>query len=145
MEVSKTKFCPRCKNNQDVDKFSKDNRKADGLKGICKPCHVIVGREWKKRQHPDRMKGYAIKRYNLEIEEYKQMLALQNNKCASCGQPFTNLLPAHIDHDHGCCNGNRSCGKCVRGLVCPICNRTIGASRDNINSLTRRCELLEAN
>jgi hypothetical protein len=26
------------------------------------------------------------------------------------------------DHDHECCPGRRSCGHCVRGVVCATCN-----------------------
>ena len=31
-----------------------------------------------------------------------------------------------IDHDHRCCNTERSCGKCIRGILCVRCNTLIG-------------------
>ena len=27
-----------------------------------------------------------------------------------------------IDHDHRCCPGSESCGKCIRGILCSSCN-----------------------
>ena len=36
-----------------------------------------------------------------------------------------------IDHDHSCCPGKRTCGKCVRGVLCHQCNVGIGLLGDS--------------
>jgi hypothetical protein len=51
------------------------------------------------------------------------MLDAQHNGCKLCGEPLVNFV---IDHDHACCSGRRSCGKCVRGLLCVSCNAGLG-------------------
>jgi hypothetical protein len=58
--------------------------------------------------------------YKLSMEEYLERSA---NGCELCGdKPERNL---HVDHDHKCCNGSITCGKCVRGIVCNRCNKAI--------------------
>lgn len=36
--------------------------------------------------------------------------------------PGCSRYPEYVDHDHKCCSGDKSCGKCVRGILCPGCN-----------------------
>jgi hypothetical protein len=37
----------------------------------------------------------------------------------------------HVDHDHACCPGPKSCGKCVRFLLCDKCNVGLGSFSDD--------------
>lgn len=73
----------------------------------------------------DRLRRY----FNLSIEQYDAMLAEQGGVCAICKQPETRLhrgrgrlVALSVDHDHRCCPGKTSCGRCVRGLLCDRCN-----------------------
>jgi Recombination endonuclease VII len=55
------------------------------------------------------------------------MLKIQGYACGMCREPFGEGQLIHVDHDHGCCRvKNRSCGKCVRGLLCHACNVALG-------------------
>lgn len=64
--------------------------------------------------------------YSLESDRLHKMLI--DPKCEICG---SKELKLHVDHDHKCCPGVKSCGKCVRGLLCPGCNHGLGNFRDN--------------
>jgi hypothetical protein len=66
--------------------------------------------------------------YNISLEQYDEMLEAQGGCCKLCGidtpAPRQNFS---VDHDHTCCpGGTRSCGKCVRGLLCLRCNNALG-------------------
>lgn len=50
-----------------------------------------------------------------------------------------------IDHDHDCCKGVYSCGKCVRGIVCYYCNFLLGNARNNPDILLAAAEFLQVN
>jgi hypothetical protein len=60
------------------------------------------------------------------------MLAAQDYACGICREPFEVGARICIDHDHACCpvppgaSYSRSCGKCVRGLLCVKCNTWLG-------------------
>lgn len=56
---------------------------------------------------------------------------IRNPSCALCSKQFyTGRSPTRstfaIDHDHTCCQGQRSCGQCVRGVLCNSCNLSLG-------------------
>lgn len=59
------------------------------------------------------------------------MLDDQDNRCAICSLEFREKRRPCIDHDHNCCQGDRACSECVRGLLCSTCNTGLGNFRDN--------------
>lgn len=66
--------------------------------------------------------------YNMTTAQWAAMLISQSGRCEICSEPMRH---PHIDHDHACCQGLPSCGRCVRALLCDRCNRGMGNFRDN--------------
>lgn len=63
--------------------------------------------------------------YRIRLDEFELMLAAQGGVCAICGASEPGAVNWHVDHDHACCSGRRTCGKCVRGVLCHSCNITV--------------------
>jgi hypothetical protein len=78
--------------------------------------------------------------YNLNADEYLQMLLDQDNKCLICKKAETNkncngdIRPLSVDHCH-------TTGR-VRGLLCNQCNAGLGNFKDNLESLRSAVEYL---
>ena len=71
------------------------------------------------------------RKHNLPFEWYTTKLKEQGGVCALCGALPTCRKHEHkpalyLDHDHACCPGYKSCGKCARGLLCGRCNFVLG-------------------
>jgi hypothetical protein len=47
-----------------------------------------------------------------------------------------------IDHDHSCCDSVKTCGRCVRGILCVNCNAGLGNFDDNADLLVLAIEYL---
>lgn len=69
--------------------------------------------------------------YSITLEEYERMYEYQGRTCAICQRATGARKALAVDHDHACCNGPYSCGRCVRGLLCGTCNKMLGHFRDD--------------
>lgn len=103
-------------------------------KGLCRACYEkLPERKKNKPQYPENGYRWHLKwKFNLTPEDYDAMFEAQGGVCAICHKRPDELKKRgtkrlHIDHDHSCCPGVRSCGKCVRGLLCFTCNRDLTA------------------
>lgn len=72
----------------------------------------------------------------MTSEGYGNLLDAQGGTCALCSFVPEEGRFLCVDHDHSCCPGKRTCGKCVRGLLCHNHNRALGLFHDNVVELT---------
>lgn len=76
---------------------------------------------------------YRLSHYGITREQYDDMWERQGRACAICRTPNPNAKRKwHLDHDHSCCSATaRSCGKCVRGILCQKCSVALGGFDDD--------------
>lgn len=99
---------------------------------VCKVCHAA---RCKTRERANRLPNL----YGITESQYDAMREAQGDRCAVCADTFTTATGKghpHVDHDHRCCPGRKSCGKCVRGLLCHRCNTALGLLKDDLGTLT---------
>lgn len=70
--------------------------------------------------------------YGLTKDQFDALLESQDGVCAICKRVELTgkRTRLSVDHDHKCCDGPRSCGECVRGLLCQNCNSGISRLED---------------
>ncbi len=110
------KRCRACGQWLPTAEFATVLKNPDGLTVDCKTC----------RRHE-----FAAKRYGLTVDQYRALFEASGGKCAICNGINESGKALHVDHDHACCPGASSCGKCVRGLLCGRCNSGVGMFRDD--------------
>ncbi len=84
--------------------------------------------------------------YGIDIGDVAAMLEQQDGKCAVCDLTLQLRSPvrgpqldtACLDHDHVCCPGKRTCGRCIRGLLCVSCNVKVGYWERGQGQITER-------
>jgi hypothetical protein len=96
----------------------------------CKTCIPVIGHMGN------------LKRYGLTRDDYVDLEKSQNGVCKICGEVEKYNKRLSIDHDHSCCFGPKSCGKCIRGLLCSRCNKVLGQLNDNKVLLKKMIEYL---
>lgn len=103
------RFCSGCDRYLDTARFSTQSASSDGLNAWCTKCNTLT-------------------RFGINAKDYEEMSASQAGACAICGRSDIVLA---VDHDHACCAGRKSCGNCIRGLLCGNCNRALGLLRED--------------
>jgi hypothetical protein len=122
-----TKYCSRsCRSKvyysenreaviQRTTEYAKNNREAKRI-AVRKHYYSEKGYQANKEKYQAR----RIKNmYGLSVEEYNELI---KNGCEVCGS-FEKLC---VDHDHSCCPTEKTCGKCIRGILCRQCNLAEG-------------------
>ena len=116
------------------------------IKAYANPKKKAYEKKW-RAEHKDLTKAwhknYIYKKYNFTQEAFFDMLGRQNNLCAICGLPNNEINDFSIDHDHNCCPGDTSCGKCIRGLLHGKCNRALGLFKDDPEILAKALAYLQ--
>lgn len=79
-------------------------------------------------------------KYSLSSERVVELFS--DPICEICGK--TNIRYT-VDHNHQCCSGHKSCGKCVRGILCYTCNLTLGHFNDDPEKIREMLKYLERN
>ena len=104
-----------------------------GHAGQCRSEASLAGR--KLRDDPATTarwrRAHKFVRLGITEAEFNQMLEGQKHACAMCSTPFEEGVRVCVDHDHACCPKQvkataKTCGKCIRGLLCFRCNTALG-------------------
>lgn len=121
------KRCYLCSEEKSLDEFFKTRQGNAGQ--YCLPCRKEYNRNYyhktKQARQEKRKLNILWSKYRLREDDYTKLMHEQDGKCAICEAEFEET--PHVDHDHSCCPGDRTCGKCVRGLLCGTCNRHLGS------------------
>lgn len=106
------KRCTACGLWKSEEAFGKGGS-ADGFASRCLPCSNDASR---------------IRKFGITRAQYDAMLDAQGGVCWLCKEaPDFGRESLNVDHDHACCSDNyKTCGKCVRGLICGACNLGLG-------------------
>lgn len=158
--MSDSKVCKDCNTSQPLENFQQYwNNKLQKHRrmAICKACRPA-------RRNKEREKAAAKKRrmmldnpeyrrnqlnashrwrYGITLDEKVEMLAAQGGVCAVCGTNESGKRDWCVDHDHACCpQSARSCGKCIRGIICARCNFALGQMDDDVAKLQAAIDYL---
>lgn len=127
--------CTKCKVTKELNdkNFCKRKRYVGGLTRWCRVCANNYRNEWALGDRTDNMEvsrayefSREMKKYGTTVEWYRDRLLEQNGVCALCkrlSHHHGTIQRLQVDHNHDCCDlHTKSCGKCLRGLLCADCN-----------------------
>ncbi|MFD8202149.1 endonuclease domain-containing protein [Streptomyces sp. NPDC059701] len=104
------KRCPACKNVKALAEFGRSSAQLSGRSTYCVACQ------------PDYV---LMKRFRFpSMDAVRAFRESRDHRCDICKRQWQEGETAfHIDHDSACCpSRGPSCGVCVRGYLCQLCN-----------------------
>lgn len=122
-------LCRKCEEWKDFQQF---RLQGETVFSYCRSC---VNHMQRSRRDPERDRAHRLfKMYGISVDEYDIMLETQEFGCKICGRsdPRSRGDVFVVDHDHNCCSGKKSCGKCIRGLLCSPCNTALGCFYEKV-------------
>jgi hypothetical protein len=132
------KWCNKCKAWLPLAAFSANRSTPSGKEWYCKSCATKCDKEYgqKPEVRAHLCEYFRWWTYRITKEQHITLWESQGRACAICKKPIDRTgKKTHIDHDHACCAGDRSCGKCIRGLLCDNCNHALGMFQDSATVL----------
>jgi len=102
------RVCSECFLEKSILEFPKNKNSAGGYLNLCKPCNA---------------KKNSIAKWGVDVTQYSY--------CVICKETLVPGRGTVVDHDHNCCPGQKSCGSCVRGVLCNRCNVGLGMFKDS--------------
>lgn len=155
------KICSACKEPKSLNNFRPSANATGGVSYRCIECvskakkakYAENPAPYKERQSrlrkekPEVFRGYELmKKFRMTLEQHEQMFDNQGRVCAGCesedsGEPNRRW---HTDHDPSCCpTGRKTCGNCVRGILCRWCNMALGNAKNSVERLRGLANYLE--
>jgi len=125
------KRCYSCGELKVTSEFCKNSSKKDSLSDECRNCRSIYSKKYRLSNPFYDRNRHLKNQYGISKDEFDKRKSEQSNVCLICGDRKKLV----IDHDHSCCPGKFTCGKCIRGLLCESCNKGIGFLKEDINIL----------
>lgn len=124
------KVCYRCEEWQPEESFFRNPITNDKLDATCKSCRRVQRRR---------------ESYGVPQERYDAIFKSQSHMCPGCGRGDGEVLKWCIDHDHNCCpEATSSCGECIRGILCDLCNCALGFAKDDATRLRNLADYIES-
>lgn len=124
-------YCCSCRKEKSKEQFSPDKHQSNGLSGYCTECLIIKNRV-----------NVLKRKYNLTLEEFKELLEKQNGKCKICDKNLSYINLTKNQKDSACVDHSHKTNE-VRGILCSACNLAIGLLQDKKEIIMKAYKYLE--
>jgi hypothetical protein len=141
-------WCRACTNQDNLARAKANPEKTTARSKAWKHANPERARQtaldWYHRNPEKARQGRMLSRFKID---WDAMWETQKGLCACCGKPMLRegreKASAVVDHDHTCCPGKKSCGRCVRGLIHWSCNVLLGHANNDPQILRLGAEYIE--